>query len=89
MSELDPCGLHEAAVVASADESEELLRLAHSPIGDECQRCTVCRAARTYIERRLAERAGRPLPANQNAEVAWRQLQAALVDLRTSLHRAP
>jgi hypothetical protein len=78
MVESGGCELHEAAIVVGTDESETLLRLARSPIGDECQHCSVCRLARTYIERRLAERAGRVFPREQNGDAIWRQLQAAL-----------
>lgn len=82
----DRCGFHEAVVGLESDVSETLLRLTHSPIADECQRCTVCRWARTFIERRLAEQAGRRFPADQNGDAALRQLQAALRELRTAVH---
>ena len=80
------CELHKAAVDIGADESDAFLHLARSPIGDECQRCAVCRYARTYIERRLAERAGRTYPAGENAEAAFRELQAAIRGFRTAVH---
>ncbi len=78
MVDPDECELHEVVLFSGADESEALLRLARSPIGDECQRCPVCRSAREYIERRLAERAGRVFPPNQSGEAALRNLQAAI-----------
>jgi len=87
MASGDRCELHDAAILVETGESEVLLRLAHSPIGDECHQCGVCRWARTYIERRLAERGGRALPAAENAEAAWHELQGALVEVRSSMHR--
>ena len=47
MVDADPCQLHEVAILIGTDESENLLRLGRSPIGDECRRCQVCRSART------------------------------------------
>lgn len=81
------CELHEAAIVLSADESEGFIRLARSPIGDDCQHCLVCRSARAYVERRLAEKTGRALPVDQNGDAAWIQLQAALKGVKASVHR--
>lgn len=84
---VDPaeCELHEVLLFAGADESEALLRLARSPIGDECQRCAVCRSAREYVERRLAERAGRVFPPDQSGEAARRTLQAAIDRAKASI----
>jgi len=87
MADLDQCELHEAAVFPGAEESEVLVRLARSPIGDECQICSVCRSAREYVERRLAEKAGQVFPPDQSAEAAWRKLQAAIESAKASVHK--
>jgi len=88
MASTDRCELHDAAIVVGTGDSEALLRLAHSPIGDECHQCGVCRWARTYIERRLAERGGRALPSSESADAAWHELQGALVEVRSSMRKA-
>ncbi|MGA8543400.1 MAG: hypothetical protein WB947_07700 [Thermoplasmata archaeon] len=82
MVEFDPCDLHDAAILAGPDEAETLLRLARSPIADECQRCSVCRLAREYVARRLEEKAGRVFPPSQNGEATWQRLQAAVEGVR-------
>jgi hypothetical protein len=82
------CDLHEAVTTVGTSEPEAFLRWASSPLGDECQRCSVCRWARTFIARRLAERAGRAPAGGDSAEDAWRQLQVALAELRASIHRS-
>ncbi len=87
MSEPDPCQLHEAVILVGTDESEALLRLGRSPIGDECRRCHVCRSAREYIQRRLDERSGRVFPPDQNGEAAWRNLQAAVESAKGSTRK--
>ena len=83
----DRCELHEAVIVIGAGESEDFQRLARSPIGDECQRCTVCRLAREYVERRLAEQAGYRFPSEQDGDAAWRELRSAVDQVRTSVHK--
>jgi hypothetical protein len=88
MTEPDGCELHDAAILSGAGESEDLLRLAHSPIGDECQRCSVCRLARVFVELRLAERAGNVFPRDQSAEAAWGKLQAAIASVKLSVRKA-
>ena len=88
MAESDRCELHEVAIVHGAQDSEDLLRLARSPIGDECQLCAVCRDAREYVERRLAEEAGGVFPPEENAEAAWRKLQAAIEKAKATVRRA-
>jgi len=87
MSGLEPCDLHEAATVTGARPSEDLIRLAQSPIGDECQYCPVCRYAREYVERRLAEEAGAPAPSEEGSDDSWRKLQAAVASVKTVVHR--
>ncbi len=87
MVDSDRCELHEVTIFIGADESEALQRLARSPIGDECRTCPVCRLAREYVERRLAEQAGRVFPPGQGGEAAWRKLQGAVENTRTSLHK--
>ncbi|MFI5413681.1 MAG: hypothetical protein ACHQ0I_03750 [Candidatus Lutacidiplasmatales archaeon] len=87
MPETDPCQLHEVALFTGPEEPEILLGLARSPIGDECRTCTVCRLAREYVERRLDETAGRDFPPEQSAEAAWRRLQAAYENTKTTVHR--
>jgi len=89
MVEPDRCELHEVAILIGTDESEALLRLGRSPLGDECQRCHVCRSAREYVQRRLEERSGRVFPTDQNGEAAWRKLQAAVESVKTSIHGSP
>jgi hypothetical protein len=84
MDDSDPCDWHEAAIFGGKDGSEALLQLARSPIGDECQRCPVCRSAQEYVERRLAEKAGRVLPPTQNGDAAWKELRAAVDSVRAS-----
>ncbi|MGP8078800.1 MAG: hypothetical protein ACLQD8_00515 [Thermoplasmata archaeon] len=81
------CELHEATILIGSGESEALLRLGRSPLGDECQRCHVCLSAREYVQRRLDELSGRVLPPEQSSQVAWRQLQAAVASAKTSIHR--
>ena len=81
-----PCALHESAILIGTDRSETLLRLAQSPMGDECQKCHVCRSARTYVQRRLEEAAGVVLPRGENAEAAWRVLQRAVEEARAAMH---
>ena len=87
MDESDRCELHEAAVFAGEGEGEDLLRLARSPIGDECQICPVCRAAREYVERRMAEQGGFVPPPGESAEVSWNKLQSAIRGAKTTIHR--
>jgi hypothetical protein len=87
MVDSGPCQLHEVAILIGTDESENLLRLGRSPIGDECRRCQVCRSARTYVQRRLDERSGQKLPSGQSAEAAWRELQAAIETAKVAIHR--
>jgi hypothetical protein len=87
MVDPDRCDLHEVAIDNGLEESEDLLRLARSPIGDECQLCAVCRDARVYVERRLAEEAGQVLTPDQNADAAWRKLQSAIASAKASVHR--
>lgn len=89
MAESEPCELHEVAVFGGGQEAEELVRLARSPIGDECQICPVCRSAREFVQRRLAEQAGQVFPPDQNGEVAWRKLQTAIASTKLSVRRAP
>lgn len=83
------CTLHEAAIAIGESQPEAFLRWARSPIGDECRRCTVCSRARTYVERRLAERAGRVPPPGESADAAWRELQSAVADARLAIRRGP
>lgn len=89
MRDSDQCELHDAAIFAGPDETEALLRLSRSPIGDECQRCPVCRSAREFIEVRLAELQGRVLPPQQNSETAQKKLQAAIEVAKASVHKRP
>jgi hypothetical protein len=86
MGDSDACQLHEAAILMGSDRSEALLRLGRSPIGDECQRCHVCRSARAYVLRRFDEAAGRVLPPDQNGEAAWRELQRAVESAKAAIH---
>jgi len=88
MAESEQCELHEVAIFGGEQGAEELARLARSPIGDECQICSVCRSAREFVERRLAEQAGQVFPPDQNGEAAWRKLQAAIAHAKLSTHRA-
>jgi hypothetical protein len=84
----DPCELHDIAVLAGEDATEELRRLARSPIGDECQICAVCRSAREFVARRLAEEDGVTLPPGQGSEAAWKALQKAIEGAKDSVHRS-
>jgi hypothetical protein len=88
MPDPDSCDLHDAAVFGGAEEREVLLRLARSPIADECRSCPVCRLAREYVQRRLDERAGLVFPPDQSGEAAWRRLQAAVDSVKVSVHRS-
>jgi hypothetical protein len=83
----EPCDLHDAAIYVGPDEGESLLRLARSPIADECRNCPVCRLAREYVERRLDEQAGLDFPPDQNGEAAWRKLRAAVEGVKTTVHK--
>lgn len=86
MVEPDGCELHEVAVFADEGEADDLLRLARSPIGDECQICPVCRAAREYVERLVAERSGHVPPPEESANASWQKLQRAIQGARSSIH---
>jgi len=85
MVEPDRCELHEVAVFANEGEAGDLLRLAQSPIGDECQICPVCRAAREYVERLVAERSGYAPPVGESADASWQKLRRAIEGARTSI----
>ena len=85
MQEPDRCDLHEAVESAGDRPSDALLILGRSPIAEECRRCSVCRWARTYVERRIAERSGRSHPTTESAEAAWRELQSALGEARRAM----
>ena len=87
MTDSEPCELHEVAVFSGPEKSEELLRLARSPIGDECQICPVCRSAREYVGRLLAERSGKALPVGEDSKSAWRDLQESVERVKTTVHR--
>ncbi len=87
MADSDQCELHEVAVFNGPQEADDLLRLARSPIGDECQICSVCRSAREFIERRLAEQAGQVFPPGQNGDAAWKKLQNAIATAKLSVHK--
>lgn len=80
--------LHQVAVRLGDSEPDTVVQLAHSPIGDDCQTCPVCRCAREYVERRLGEQAGRVFPPDQNSEAAWRKLQMAVEQTKTSVHKS-
>jgi len=86
MADPDRCELHEVALFVAQDEARELFRLAQSPIGDECQICPVCKCAREYVERRLAEESGRPTPLGEDSSTSWKQLQTAIQSVRTTVH---
>jgi len=87
MADSEPCELHEVAMFTGEGGSEDLLRLARSPIGDECQICPVCRAAREFVERRLAEQSGFVPPPGESAEASWAKLQTAVQGAKTTIHR--
>lgn len=88
MVDPDPCELHEVALFADEGHTEELFRLVRSPIGDECQICVVCKLAREYVERRLAERSGYVPPSGEDSSASWRSLQDAIQTVRTSVRPA-
>jgi hypothetical protein len=87
MPDPDRCELHEVALFTEGDEAEALTRLAQSPIGDECQICMICRAAREYVERKRAEQAGYRPPAGESADVSWGKLQSAIASAKSTIHR--
>jgi len=87
MDDSDHCELHEVALFVGNDEAEALDRLAQSPIGDDCQICPVCRSAREFVERRKAEQAGFVPPPGESASVSWNRLQAAIQNVKSSVHR--
>jgi hypothetical protein len=87
MVDPDRCELHDVALFVGEDEAEDLVRLARSPIGDECQVCPVCRSAREYVERRLTELAGYAPPPGETADAAWRKLQTAIEEAKTSIRK--
>jgi len=87
MADEGPCDLHEAATALRPGERDAFLRWARLPIAEECRRCAVCRSARLYIERRLAEGAGKVPPAGESAEGAWQDLQSAVAEARTAIQR--
>ena len=88
MADPDHCELHDAALFVGEDDTQELFRLARSPIGDECQICPVCKCAREYVERRLAEQSGHSTPAGEDSSASWQQLQVAVQSVRATVHRA-
>jgi len=88
MAEPDHCELHEVAVFANEGGTEDLLRLARSPIGDECQICPVCRAAREYVARLASERSGHVPPPGENADASWQKLQRAISNAKSSIRRS-
>jgi len=88
MVEPEGCELHQVAIFTAPEDAESLVRLARSPIGDDCQVCPVCRSAREFVERRLAEQAGRVFPPDQSGEAAWRKLQAAIETAKASVHKS-
>jgi hypothetical protein len=87
MADPDQCELHEVALFVGQDEVEALLRLTRSPIGVECQICAVCRSAREYVERRLAEQAGYVPPAGESADASWKKLQSAIKAAKETIHK--
>ena len=87
MPDPEPCELHDTALFVGEDEADSLIRLVHSPIGDECQICPVCRSAREYAERRLAEQTGHVPPPGESAEASWKKLQNAVEAAKTTIHR--
>lgn len=87
MGESDRCELHEVAIFVAEDETEDLLRLARSPIGDECQICPVCRAAREFVERLTVEKAGYVPPPGENAEASWQKLQTAIQNAKATIRK--
>ena len=87
MSDTDQCELHEVSVFGGREDTETLLRLSRSPIGDECQICPVCRSAREYINLRLAEQLGPVLPTHPTSEAALKKLQAAVQAAKASVHK--
>jgi hypothetical protein len=88
MADPEECELHEVALFADPDQPRELIRLAQSPIGDECQFCPVCRSAREYVERRLAEQSGHVPPPGESADESWTKLQKAVETAKTAIHRS-
>jgi len=88
MAESGRCELHEVAILSREEEAEALVRLARSPIGDECQICPVCRSAREYVEIRLAEQSGASSSQGLSADAAWKKLQAAVETAKRSVRRA-
>lgn len=88
MTGSEQCELHDAAVIVGPHESEDLVRLAQSPIGAECQYCPVCRYAREYVERRLAEESGVVPSSGEGANESWRKLQRAVAAVKTTVHRS-
>lgn len=87
MGESDRCELHHVAIFGGEGETDDLLRLARSPIGDECQLCPVCRSAREYVEIRLVEQSGQRPPAGMSTDEAWKKLQAAVEVAKASMRR--
>lgn len=85
MSDSDRRELHQVAILIGDNESDAVEQLARSPIGDDCQSCPVCRAAREYVDRRLAELTGRVFPPDQSGEAAWRKLQAAVKKTKSAV----
>jgi len=85
MDDPDECELHEVALVAGKNETQDLIRLAQSPIGDECQICPVCRSAREFVERRLAEQSGFRPPPGESADVSWGKLQKAIAAAKSNI----
>jgi hypothetical protein len=89
MADPDECELHEVALFVGEDEAQALVQLARSPIGDECQICPICRSAREYVARRIAEQQGHVPPPGESAEASWKKLQTAVQSAKLTIHRTP
>ena len=89
MSGPEPCELHDEALRSGPGVTDDLVRLARSPIGDECRNCPVCRSAREFVELRLDEMVGRVFPHERGGEAAWERLQQAVRDVRVTVRRSP
>ncbi len=87
MGDGSPCELHDVGLYLGTTDAGTLLELAHSPIGDECRICPVCRLAREYVQVRLGEMTGRSYPTEADSAALRRQLEHAVDSVRSVHHR--
>ena len=82
----ESCELHDIGLFLGSSDSDALLELARSPIGDECRICPVCRLAREYVQVRLGEMSGQRYSTEGNSEALRRELESAVRSVKANHH---